>query len=195
MRKRIGTALAPLPLLLVILALIGCGGGGDGGQGGLNSFFRTATFTPAPASPFPQNGQVAKLVLASSTNDTVTFDVKGEGVFDLYNLSFDLLFDSRVLRFLPPAQLGTFFGNSSTATVVASENPAGDVVVGATRLKAAAPNGVTGSGTILSLTFAIQAKGTTALRFDPTRPLRGEDSAGVQTLDASNFFGGSLVIQ
>ena len=183
--------------LLLSLPIAGCGGGSNDGENAANSFFKTASFTSGvPGTgqpcPLPGNGMLVRLVLTETTNDTLTFTVRAEGALKLYDVAFDLRYDSAVLRY-SSATLASGFGNSTTASVQAAENPPGDLVFGATRLGAV--GGVSGTFDIAVITFNVQAKGTTNLTYDATKTLVGHDEAGVAILNGSNFCGGTLVIQ
>ena len=205
-RLAIGLVLAASGLALVATGLVSCSGGGDGGQGALDQFFNRATFRggvpvdlsacPAPptdattACTFP-GLQEAKLEVSDTTNGTITFALSVKGVPDLFNVYFDLVYNPAVLLYQSSA-LDPSFGSSGNATIQAAVNAPGRLVVGATRLT---PNGgVTPTGAILRLTFAIQAKGVTCIRFDPGQNLGGDDSSMIRVLLPQNFCGGVLRI-
>lgn len=187
-------------LLLTLVVLAACSGGGDGGEDALDSFFNTVTYTAGAISPAPPDGQIVRVELFEKTNDSITLALNATGVLDLHDFSFSLLFNPAVVQFRAgSAEIGSFFGGSGSASVLAAENPVGHLICGGTRL---APNGgVTGSGTLLLLTFDLLSAGTTDFAFDPSEPVgppagpQGKNTAGSPSLSAINFFGGRLTIQ
>jgi hypothetical protein len=149
-------------LLALALAAAACGGGGGGGgptqppppQPGI-------TFTPAGATT--QNS-VALATGAGGSSTVLVLDLHANQVQNLYGVSFDLRYPSTVLRFDRALQ-GTALsmGGAVSTSLQVAESPAGNLVVGLTRLGAVP--GMSGSGSLLTLEFAARTAGTGDLTF------------------------------
>lgn len=183
-----GGVIARLALVALVVAVLtlapACGGGGGGGgptqppppQNGI-------TFTPAGAA----GADSVSLSRRGQSATTLTLDVQVNQVADLYGLSFDLRFPASALTFTGFSE-GTVLnagGNQTSIQVV--ESPAGNLVVGITRLGAVA--GVTGSGTLLTLQFSAAASGNGALSFADGRAFTPDG-----TIDTIEFVGGSVQV-
>ncbi len=105
----------------------------------------------------PRTGKVA-------AGDQVVVDVVAEGATDVATVNFQLRYNPKVLRFMPPAQAGGFLSRGGApADVQAVESAEGGlVIVSATR---AGAEGASGSGTIVTLRFVAIAPGTASFGF------------------------------
>ncbi len=105
----------------------------------------------------PRSGRVA-------AGDQVVVDVVAEGAADVATVNFQLRYNPQVLRFMPPAQAGTFLAQGGVpADVQAVESAEGGlVIVSATR---AGNAGASGSGPIVTLRFVAVAPGTASFGF------------------------------
>ncbi len=105
----------------------------------------------------PRSGRV-------SAGDQVVVDVVAEGASDVATVNFQLRYNPKVLRFMPPAQAGEFLAQGGApADVQAVESAEGGlVIVSATR---AGATGASGSGTIVTLRFVAVAPGTASFGF------------------------------
>lgn len=188
MRRRAGATLlrgvTPIIVLALFMAVSGCGGG------------NTPT-TPRPPPPPPRVTFVADasnsgtdaiaLSMTSSTIDTLTLMLTASEVADLFGYGVDITFDPTVLMF-DTSTVGTFLdGDGITVTTQITENPAGTLVIGQSRVGAVA--GMSGSGTLLSLDFKAVAAGTSTLA---TSNAGAFDSTGAAM--TTQFFGGTATV-
>lgn len=177
MEKRFARTLKGL-LTLSVFFVWACGGGGGG-----------SSPSPPPTDPGPTlvflpagaGGEGSLELVASSISGarlTVAMDV--ESVADLYGVSFDLTFPSSVLRYVSAQEGNHISANGALNTSFqVVESPAGNLVIGLSRLGDVA--GAGGSGRLLFLTFEAQASGEGQLRFSgPTAfDSSGEPIAGL----------------
>lgn len=162
MRRR-GPA-APAVLLGAALAALACGGGGGGGP----------TQPPPPPPPAPGivftpasgGGQSGFGLAAGGGGGTTTLvlELRASGVQDVYGVAFDLDYPETVLRFERATQGAALSAGGAFATSFqAVESPAGNLVVGLSRLGAV--GGMSGSGTLLTLEFSARAAGSGTFTF------------------------------
>lgn len=151
-------------LVLVLGPLSSCGsssndsGGSSGGNGATSASFTASSPTPPPNS----------LTMQAATSNGVSFtiDVVATDVTDLYGATYTLTYSPAILKFIGASE-GTHLstGGISTFFQVALENGVeGRLVVGHSRVGNA--TGVSGSGTLHSLSFQAVAKGTTGMAFE-----------------------------
>ena len=160
-------SLPPAPAALVLwgflllLVPLACGGGGGGGGGGGTPppTPPTASLTFTPASVTTVNS--ISLVRSGVGASDLVLELRANTVEDLYGLSFDLRFPANLLRFDSAAE-GTFLAGPQTSLQV-TESPAGNLIVGLTRLGAV--GGVGGSGVLLTLRFTANGTGNGSLEF------------------------------
>jgi hypothetical protein len=143
--------------LSIVWTLYGCGGGGsDSG--------------PMPAtvkvSASPENGTVSSGVTVSRT-------VEVQNIGDTFYTAFDLTYNPEVIQFVEGTE-GTFLsqdGSDETSFQIALENGVpGRLTVGLTRM---GPIGeVSGTGTLLALTFKAVGPGASPLAFQDPKGFR-----------------------
>ncbi|HXU44314.1 MAG TPA: cohesin domain-containing protein [Thermoanaerobaculia bacterium] len=139
-----------------------CGGGGGGGGGGGPTQPPPPSIIFSPASAGPSNAITLASGIATTANN-LDLEVRAATVQNLFGVSFDLHYPTAVLRFAGRTE-GTFLGAGGVPTTIqVVENPAGNLVVGLSRLGAVA--GASGSGTLISLEFSRVAAGTGAFEF------------------------------
>jgi uncharacterized protein YhbP (UPF0306 family) len=99
------------------------------------------------------------------TNQNFTIRVMIDKVVGLYGVSFDILFDSSLLKGIDIKE-GNFLNQDGlqTAFLRTIDNKTGRVIIGISRLEKVV--GITGSGTLCYVTFKPMSFGTTTLRFD-----------------------------
>ncbi len=186
---------AILPTAIIAFLLLSCGGGNNGGgntppppppQG--------ATFTPEATPSAPRiivNGPSSRQV------GTITIDVYADSISaPTYGVAFDMDFDPTIVTF-NGSQQGVFLDKGfqpqlsyQAATATGAQPNPGKLIVSATRLGNI--GGVTGSGTIISLTFNILNKGgQTSLAFSNNNLL---DVNG-QPLPGINWSAGKITVQ
>ncbi len=144
--------------LLMALTVYGCGDGGSS-KASVRVFPNTDTVSPGSAF-------------------TSTVEVKN--VEKTFYASLDLVYDPNVLEYLAATE-GTFLnknGSETTAFQAALENgKPGTITIGISRL--GAMGGVSGSGTLFSLSFRAVGPGTTALALADPRGLRSSSNEEV----------------
>jgi hypothetical protein len=159
-----------------------CGGGGGGGG-------PTQPPMPQPGITFTPGGAVGAnsiaLARVGQGATRLSLELRTTGVTDLYGVSFDLGFPSAALSFdgFDEGPMLAAGGAFDTAVQVV-ESPAGNLVVGATRLGGVA--GADGDGTLLTLHFNAVANGGGALSFaGPLAFDRDGPQGGVQWVGGS----------
>jgi len=176
-----------------LFALGACGGGGGGGGGALPPTQPPippsgATFTPSGAA----GANSISLAAGPGSGATVfVLDVEATDVTDLYGVSFELEFPSTLMRFRPNrTETGSFLrGDDRVDTeLIIEEVPAGNLVIGYSRLGSV--SGVSGSGLLLSLEFALLGNGSGSLDLKNTDVIDpfGETQTGV------SWVGGSIIV-
>lgn len=173
-----------LAALAALVVLAACGGGGGGG-GPTNPPPPTPQILFSPASPNPTNAVSLATGVGTDANN-LFLDVRATSVQNLYGVSFDLRVPT-LLRFTGRTQ-GTFLSAGGVQTSFqVTESPAGNLVVGLTRLGGAA--GVDGSGLLMTLQFSANSAGTGAFEFANGAAF----GAGGARLDTS-FVAGSVQV-
>src|SRR4029079_5186807 len=97
--------------------------------------------------------------------DRVVVEVRIENGTGVGSAPFHLRYNRQVLEFIPPATEGSFLSSDGSGTVfLASDSAAGgEVVVGLSRIGGG--EGITGSGTLATLTFQAVNPGDTGFAF------------------------------
>lgn len=158
---RVGPLVGWLAGLLVLAA---CGGGGGGGGGGIGG-----PTTPGPSITFSPAGTAGPNALAlrqgpGSTASRLILELVAEDVAALYGISFDLQFPVSVLSFEAASEGAFFASDGSSTTLQAVEQPAGNLVIGLSRLGQVP--GLSGTGVLLTLEFRPVGSGSGTLRFE-----------------------------
>lgn len=177
-----------LALLVVsgLLLPLACGGGGGGGGGGTPPPTPpTASLTFTPSSVTTVNS--IALVRSGTGASDLVLELRANSVEGLYGLSFDLRFPPNLLRF-QGAEEGTFLAGPQTSIQV-TESPSGNLIVGLSRLGAAA--GVSGSGVLMTLRFAANGTGNGSIDFNDRAAF---DNQGL-ALSGVAWGGGSVAVQ
>lgn len=157
--KRLLWALSGILSLLVVAA---CGGGGGG-----------PTAPPPPPQPpagvsFTASGasgpQTLSLRESPAGNDQrLVLELFAEQVSSVYGVAFDLRYPTAVLQFDAIVE-GAFLGSGGADTTLQiAESPAGNLIVGLTRLGRI--GGASGSGVLLTLEFSVVGSGDGNLSF------------------------------
>jgi hypothetical protein len=151
-------------VLICVLAL-GCAGGGDGAAAGPSSVYEGSTslaagFTPTTTDPGPQS---VALALGGTNANLVTLQVRVADVADVFGADFELHFDPNMMEFVswsPGVLLET-----DGAQVVYQVTPLTDYLqIGMSRIDPPQGVDVTGSRTLIHLTFRARAPGTSLAR-------------------------------
>jgi hypothetical protein len=156
-------------LLAVALATARCGGGGGGGG---------PTGPPPPSSTIvftaAGGGSLQLASGAGTQGTTLVLELRSTGVQDLYGVAFHLSYPTTVLRFSGASE-GTLLnaGGTVPTSFQIVDSPAGNLVIGLTRLGRVA--GTAAAGTLLTLQFSGVATGSGTLAFTANR---ASDSQG-----------------
>lgn len=137
--------------------------------------------SPAPVSSGGETPTVSltptmRLVPSTATaapGATVTFTVEGKDLGEVYYAAVDLTYDPAGMEFLEAAEGGFLSRDGADATLFRAalqDAQAGKIAVGLTRLGDI--GGVTGAGTLLTLSFKALNSGTTSLGFSNPKALR-----------------------
>lgn len=141
-------------LLVGLWAVAGCSSGGGGSP--------SVSFSPSEST--------------LAVGDTVEVTVEVKHVKDAYYAAFDLTYDPAVLEFVSGEE-GLFFSRSGAEdtvfAVAKTVGPPGRLSVGVTRLDGA--DGVSGGGSLMTLTFQGLSQGSSPLTFSQPHGFR--DSA------------------
>ncbi|HEX2252965.1 MAG TPA: cohesin domain-containing protein [Thermoanaerobaculia bacterium] len=148
-------------LLGILAVLAACGGGGGNGPTEPPPTpppAQSLTFTPA-GSP---GSDALVLTRQGAGSDTLMLALEAREVDNVYGVFFDLAFPAAVLDF-QSADAGSFLtaGGADVSLQVAEQD--GNLVMGISRLGLV--GGVSGSGTVLTLTFQVRAAGSGPLDF------------------------------
>lgn len=150
------------------LASASCGGGGGSGPTG----------PPPPTSSvvFTASGSGSLLLAngAATQGTTLALEVRSTGVADLYGLAFHLSYPTAALRFVGATE-GSLLNAGGTVPTSFQfvDSPAGNLVVGLSRLGRVA--GTAAAGTLMTLQFSGVASGSGNLTFSANQ---ASDSQG-----------------
>ena len=147
--------------LLALVFLTACGGGGssDGVTGGGSSLL-AATFTPDQPSPAANS---VSLQSGAASGNAVTVLVQVTDSVDLTGGTFDLFYDPARFSFLGSSAGNLFESAGITPIYGVNEPMSGHLVIG---VGAAAAAPVTGSETLIQLTFRADAQGASPVTVD-----------------------------
>ncbi len=189
--RPLSKAAAAILGVAVAIAAPGCGGGGGGGGS------TPPTDPPPPtrslmwSSNAPGSGQTVYLDVRDVSNvDRFVLQVRISGGGDLYGVAFDIVFPSDLVSFDEAGvEEGNFLPGSSFDTELQiAESPAGNLVVGYTRVGDV--RGRNGNGLLLELPFTTTQSGTAAFQLDPGGAF--DSGGGAQPTD---WLGGELTIR
>ena len=168
-----------------------CGGGSGGGGGGAVSG-PSGNFigTFVADQPTPGANQVTA-ALFGSAGSTVTLDVLLTDTSNVFSASFDLLFDSTKIAYLPPETSGGALEQGGAAPVYAVDLVEPNrLAIGISRDGASGSTNVTNSQTLIRLTFQVIDAGTSTLSFANSQLLNGQNPP--QPIAGTGWFGGEF---
>lgn len=178
-------ALAAIAAALVV-AGTGCGGGGGGGPTAPPpppAPVERVTFTPS--STAGANSIHLAQVSVAGMPRLLRLEVRANEIADLFGVGFDLDFPQGNLEWVEAGTVeGDFLSADGTPTeLIVLERPAGNLIVGLTRLGPVA--GVDGSGVLLTLDFTATASGNEPIVFAANNALdsTGDEVEGVAWID------------
>lgn len=139
----------------------------SGGASQANVGFETLSVNPVEGSSF-------------------TIAINASNVSDMTGYGFDILYDATMIGYVSASE-GAFLSQNGTVSTAFNEglendNP-GKIVIGGTRLNVPL-TGVSGSGTLCTLTFNALKSGSTTLVFDSPSYVAGESGDITMTLDS-----------
>lgn len=147
---------------LMMIFLTGCPNGGGSNKPTVQVVVPSAAGSVASGNPF-----------------TVTIDVKNVG--QTFYAAFDVIYDETVIQFVDATEGGFLNRDGADGTFfdASLENgQPGRLAVGMTRVGPAGT--VSGSGTLLTLTFKGITPGTSAIGFSDPKALRNDANADVE---------------
>ena len=132
--------------------------------------------------------------ITASPNSQFTINVNVANVSSLFGAAFDLIFDPAVLQFVS-AQKGTFLEQGASTNLLTSVSPSGTLIVGYSRLATdGAATGVTGSGSLITLTFNALTNGTSSLTFQNNALCDANSVSGCNII-LTNWTGGAVNVE
>lgn len=171
--------------ILLLWTLIGCSNDGGGGGGG---------GSPSSQPPAPQ--AIVAIFAATgvvSRGETFTRTIEGRNLGKTSYAAFDVMYDPNVLEYVGASE-GGFFAQDGHASTSLQANMVGGVprsiAVGITRLGQV--DGVSGSGTLVTLTFKAIGTGQTALTFKEPKGLRNQSH---QPVTVDRWDDGAVTVQ
>lgn len=187
MRPTLRTALNAM--LLVLLAT-SCGGGG--GDSTTPPSGLVASFEPAQPSPGANTVAMAR---GSATADVVTVDVNVTDTNDVYGAAFDLFFDSAGVQYVnwSAGNLLEQGGNSPVYNVELDSSDSGHLLVGASRTGSVPPVDVSGTKTLVRLTFRVKQANSFPLSFGAEALFDGQNPP--REISGISWFAGSVTGQ
>lgn len=160
-----------LACLAAALTLAACGGGGGGRGGPTEPPPPQAGLTYTPASVSGPN--TITLRRTGTGDNRLVLELFANQVSGVYGVAFDLRYPTNVLVFDSVREESFLSAAGSATTLQIAEAPAGNLVVGITRLGRV--SGVGGSGVLLTLEFRVVGNGSGTLSFTSNEVF---DSAG-----------------
>ncbi len=163
-------ALAVVTAAALLAAACGGGGGGGGGPTGPPPPTSAIVFTPAGGgNPMLVSG-------AGTQGSTLSLELRTAGIQDLYGVAFHLGYPAGALRFVGATE-GSLLnsGGALPTSFQVVEAPAGNLVIGLTRLGAVA--GTAAPGTLLTLQFTAVASGSGTLAFSSNQAANSQGNA------------------
>jgi hypothetical protein len=171
---------------------VACGGGSGGGGGGGPSPAPPSfvgSFTP-DADP-PGSSTVALGQGAAGSGDLVRLEVNLTDIDDVYGASFAVMFDPASARFINRSP-GTLLERGGQAVLYQHSVPQpGRLEVGVTRVDAVPGVNVSGTATLVYLTFQVTRAGTSAVTFGNADLLDSQPPP--QPIGGLSWYGGTLV--
>lgn len=119
-----------------------------------------------PLSSLAAEVNISPQNLAVVKDSEIAIKINVNNVANLFGTAFDLVFDPDILSFVS-AQKGSFLEKDGASTVLlATVNPVNTLIIAYSRLAVSgAPTGVSGSDTLLNLTFKTKEQGVSNLVF------------------------------
>ncbi len=125
-----------------------------------------------------------------SPSSRFTISVNINNVSNLFGAAFDLIFDPNVLEFVSTKE-GNFLGSDGVSTWLNTAVSSEGLIVGYSRIaQAGIPTGISGSGTLMTLTFEALAEGTSTLNFQNNHLLDPE----IEEI-ATNWKDGAVIVK
>ena len=134
---------------------------------------------------------VSPSAITVSPGFSVTVSIVVSNISGLYGAAFDVSFNPQILSFVS-AQKGTFLEQGGTTSILSTVNPAGNLIVGYSILGTSA--GVSGSGTLVTLTFHAISAGTSILNFKNNALCNANSLSGCTIITPTVWNSGTIVV-
>ncbi len=186
------TVRAAVNAMLLVLLATSCGGGGGGESTPPPGGGPAASFAPDQPSPGANDVAMAR---GSASADVVTVDVNVTDTGDVYGAAFDLFFDSAGVQYVnwSAGNLLEQGGNSPVYNVRLDSSDAGHLLVGASRTGSVPPVDVSGTKTLVRLTFRVKQTGSFPLSFANEALFDGQNPP--REISGISWFAGSVTGQ
>jgi len=180
----------PTAIVILGLAAIACGCSGGSGSGVIAKAL-TLDFTPDEPSP---GSNTVSLALEDVSDDMATIGVDVTDTNGVFSAALDVTFDPTVAMFAGNSP-GDLLESSGTPIYLVSSpseaNQSGRVVVGVSLPNGANPVDVTGSATLVYLTFTATEAGTSQVNFE--NEALHDEGAPPLDLTGIGWHGGALI--
>lgn len=170
-------------LTILLAASLACGGSSNSGGGGPTQ--------PQPGITFSEDGSPGANTVfmtdAPSGGTTFTLEIRANQMDHVRGFGFDVVYPTNVLTF-QSATRGDFLGEAGVVDLLTSERTPGMVIVGITRF-GSNRTVVSGSGLVVTLTFASVASGSGPIEFENEQAFRE-----FSTLTHADWLGGTVSV-
>lgn len=164
--KKIGLFLVIILALTLILLSNGCGGPDTPDKPEPPAQSQPPTETPPPAPPPPESPttsvNISPGIITFIPGYQLSIALNVNNVSNLYATAFELTFDPAVLKFID-AQKGNFLEQGSSINIFTKIDPPGHLIIGYSI--AGSSNGISGNGTLMTITFKTLKAGNSDLIF------------------------------
>ncbi len=178
-----------LATIVALTSVVACGGGGSDpvNDGGGGSSLISADFTPSTPNP---GADMVTLQKGTANANNVVVDVRVTDVNGVFGASFDVLYNTAQAAFVGYTAGDALAGGNTPLYDVQQPTP-GRLVVFATRQGAGATGvDITGTKTLIKLTFRVDRAGSSTMSFQNGELL--DDQNPPQPIPGIAWSGGTL---
>ncbi len=150
-------------LLVLVTASLACGGGG-GSDGGMTGGTGVAgTFSPAQANPGPDTVSMGQ---QSASGNLVTVAVNLTDTASVYGALFDMTYPASFVEYVSWSPGTVLEAGGQQVNYIVDAPTSGRLVISASRLGAAPETNVTGTETLIRITFRVTRVGSGSVGFE-----------------------------